>query len=112
MIGIYGMLSYWVRRRTAELGIRTALGANRNTLLSLVVGQAITMAAIGVALGASLAALLTRFIESQLYAVQPMDWVSFVVTAAIMMAAAVVASLAPALRALRLDPLVALRSVQ
>ena len=112
VIGIYGMLSYWVRRRTAELGIRTALGANRNTLLSLVVGQAITMAAIGVALGASLAALLTRFIESQLYAVQPMDWVSFVVTAAIMMAAAVVASLAPALRALRLDPLVALRSVQ
>ena len=112
VIGIYGMLSYWVRRRTAELGIRTALGANRNTLLSLVVGQAITMAAIGVALGASLAALLTRFIESQLYAVQPMDWVSFGITAAIMMAAAVFASLAPALRALRLDPLVALRSVQ
>jgi predicted permease len=112
VIGIYGMLSYWVRRRTAELGIRTALGANRNTLLSLVVGQAITMAAIGVALGASLAAALTRFIESQLYAVQPMDWVSFGVTAAIMMAAAVLASLAPALKALRLDPLVALRSVQ
>jgi len=112
VIGIYGMLSYWVRRRTAELGIRTALGAGRGTLLSLVVGQALTMAVIGVALGASLAAVLTRLIESQLYAVQPMDWVSFGVTAAIMMAAAVVASVAPALRALRLDPLVALRSVQ
>jgi predicted permease len=112
VIGIYGMLSYWVRRRTAELGIRTALGANRGTLLTLVVRQAITMAAIGVVLGATLAAGLTRFIESQLYAVQPMDWVSFGVTAAIMMAAAVLASLAPALKALRLDPLVALRSVQ
>jgi ABC-type antimicrobial peptide transport system permease subunit len=81
VIGIYGMLAYSVRRGTAELGIRTALAANRNTLLSLVVGQAITMAAIGVP-GASLAAALMRFIESQLYAVQPMDWVSFGVTAA------------------------------
>ena len=86
VIGIYGMLSYWVRRRTAELGIRTALGANRGSLLGLVVGQALTMATVGVAVGASLAAGLTRFIESQLYAVQPMDWVSFGVTAAIMMA--------------------------
>ena len=112
VIGIYGMLSYWVRRRTAELGIRTALGANRGSLLRLVVGQALTMATVGVVLGASLAAGLTRFIESQLYAVQAMDWVSFGVTAAIMMAASLLASLAPALRALRLDPLVALRSVQ
>ena len=112
VIGIYGMLSYWVRRRTAELGIRTALGANRATLLRLVVGQALVMATLGVLLGATLAAGLTQFIESQLYAVQPMDWPSFAMTAAIMMAAATLASLAPALRTLRLDPLVALRSTQ
>jgi putative ABC transport system permease protein len=109
VIGIYGMLSYWVRRRTAEIGIRAALGANRTRLLSLVVGQALTMATIGVAAGAALAAGLTRFIEAQLFAVQPMDWVSFSGTAAVMLAAATVASLAPAVRALRLDPIVALR---
>ncbi|MGH9176803.1 MAG: FtsX-like permease family protein, partial [Vicinamibacterales bacterium] len=71
IIGIYGMLSYWVRRRTAEIGIRAALGANRSSLLSLVVGQALAMAAIGVGVGGALAAGLTRFIEAQLYAVQP-----------------------------------------
>jgi ABC-type antimicrobial peptide transport system permease subunit len=112
VIGIYGMLSYWVRRRTAELGIRTALGAKRASLLALIVGQAMLMATVGVLAGAGLAAALTRFIESQLYAVQPMDWVSFVTTAAIMLTAAALASVAPALRALRLDPLVALRSTQ
>jgi predicted permease len=110
LIGLYGMLSYWVRRRTAEIGIRTALGANRPRLLALVAGQALAMAAIGVALGAVLAAFLTRYIESSLFAVQAMDWVSFIGTAAVMMAAAVVASVAPALKALRLDPVVALRS--
>jgi predicted permease len=110
VIGIYGMLSYWVRRRTAEIGIRVALGANRGRLLSLVVGQALAMAAIGVGVGAVLAAVLTRFIETQLYSVQPMDWVSFGVTGAVMMTAATIASLAPAVRALRLNPIVALRA--
>jgi predicted permease len=110
VIGIYGMLSYWVRRRTAEIGIRAALGANRQRLLALVVGQALIMAAIGVSLGAVLAAGLTRFVEAQLFAVQAMDWISFVGTAGLMLAAATIASLAPALRALRLDPIAALRS--
>ena len=110
VIGIYGMLSYWVRRRTAEIGIRTALGANRGQLLALVVRQALTMAVAGVVVGAMLAAVLTRFIETQLFAVRPMDWSSFAGTAAVMLAAAVAASLAPALRALRLDPIRALRS--
>ena len=110
VIGIYGMLSYWVRRRTSEIGIRAALGADRSRLLSLIIGQALTMAAVGVVAGAVLAAILTRFIETQLYAVQPMDWVSFAMTAAVMMVAALVASLAPALRALKLNPIIALRA--
>jgi predicted permease len=110
VIGLYGMLSYWVRRRTAEIGIRAALGANRTRLLSLVVGQALAMALVGVTLGAVLAAFLTRFIEASLYAVQPMDWVSFGLTATIMLGAAFVASVAPAIRALRLNPIVALRA--
>jgi ABC-type antimicrobial peptide transport system permease subunit len=110
VIGIYGMLSYWVRRRTAEIGIRAALGANRGHLLRLVVGQAIAMAAIGVAIGAMIAAGLTAFIEAQLFGVQPMDWLSFGGTALVMIGAAAVASFAPAVRALRLDPVAALRT--
>ena len=110
LIGLYGMLSYWVRRRTAEIGIRVALGADRLRLLLLVVGQAVTMVVIGVTVGALLAAFLTRYIEASLFAVQAIDWVSFIGTAAIMLAASIVASLAPALRALRLDPVNALRS--
>ena len=77
-----------MRRRTAEIGIRAALGADRTRLLSLVVGQALVMAVIGVGLGAALAAVLTRFIETQLSSVQPMDWVSFASTAAVMLIAA------------------------
>jgi predicted lysophospholipase L1 biosynthesis ABC-type transport system permease subunit len=110
VIGIYGMLSYWVRRRTSEIGIRAALGANQSRLLSLVVGQAMTMAAVGVLVGAVMAAGLTRLIESQLYAVQAMDWMSFAATAAVMLVAAAAASLAPAVRALRLNPIAALRT--
>jgi putative ABC transport system permease protein len=110
VIGVYGMLSYWVRRRTAEIGIRTALGANRGQLLALVVRQAITMAVAGVVVGALLAAALTRLIEAQLFAVRPLDWMSFVGAAGLMLAAAIVASVSPALRALRLDPIRALRS--
>jgi predicted permease len=110
VIGIYGMLSYWVRRRTAEIGIRAALGADRSQVLRLVVGQALTLAAIGIVIGAVLAAGLTRYVETQLFGVQAMDWMSFGGTALIMMIAATIASLAPAIRALRLDPVAALRS--
>jgi predicted permease len=110
LIGIYGTLSYWVRRRTAEIGIRAALGADRFRVLRLVVGQAMLLTIIGVAGGVLLAAALSRLIQSQLYAVQPVDWVSFLTTGALMIAAALVASLAPAIRALRVNPIVALRS--
>jgi ABC-type antimicrobial peptide transport system permease subunit len=110
LIGIYGTLAYWVRRRTAEIGIRTALGADRSRVLRLVVGQAMTLTAIGVVTGAILAAALGRFVQTQLYGVQPIDWVSFTGTAAVMVLAALIASLAPAMRALRIDPMLALRA--
>lgn len=110
VIGIYGTLAYWVRRRTAEIGIRSALGADRRRLLGLVLGQALAMTVIGVAVGALVAAGLGRFVQNQLYAVQTIDWVSFVGTAVVMLVAATIASLAPAFRALRVDPIVALRS--
>ncbi len=109
LIGIYGTLSYWVRRRTAEIGLRAALGADRSRVLRLVVGQALTLTIIGVVIGAGLAAGLSRFIQTQLYDVQAIDWISFAGTAAVMIVAALVASLAPAIRALRVNPIVALR---
>jgi predicted permease len=109
IIGIYGLLAYWVGQRTREIGVRAALGANRGQLMGLVVGQGLTLAAIGVVAGGVAAAALGRFVETQLYSVQPLDIVSFAATAGVMIATAFIASVVPALRALRIDPINALR---
>ena len=109
IIGIYGLLAYWVGQRTREIGVRAALGANRGQLMGLVVGQGLMLAAIGVIAGGLAAAGLGRFVETQLYSVRPLDIVSFGVTAGVMILTAFVASLVPALRTLRIDPINALR---
>jgi len=109
IIGIYGLLAYWVGQRTREIGVRAALGANRGQLMGLVVGQGLTLALIGVVAGGVAAAVLGRFVETQLYSVQSLDIVSFAVTAGIMIATAFIASVVPALRTLRIDPINALR---
>jgi predicted permease len=109
IIGIYGLLAYWVGQRTREIGVRAALGANRGQLMGLVVGQGLTLALIGVAAGGIAAAALGRFVETQLYSVQPLDIASFAVTAGIMIATTFIASVVPALRTLRIDPINALR---
>jgi putative ABC transport system permease protein len=110
LIGIYGTLSYWVRRRTAEIGIRAALGAARSRVLRMVVGQALTLTGVGILFGALLAVGLARLMQSQLYGVAVIDWVSFAATAGAMMMATLLASVAPAVRALRVDPVTALRA--
>ena len=109
IIGIYGLLAYWVGKRTREIGVRAALGANRGQLMGLVVGQGLMLALIGVVAGGVAAAVLGRFVETQLYSVQSLDIVSFAVTAGIMIATAFIASVVPALRTLRIDPINALR---
>jgi len=109
IIGIYGLLAYWVGQRTREIGVRAALGANRGQLMGLVVGQGLMLAAIGVVAGGVAAAALGRFVETQLYSVQPLDIVSFAATAGVMIATAFIASVVPALRTLRIDPINALR---
>ncbi|HUQ87950.1 MAG TPA: ABC transporter permease [Vicinamibacterales bacterium] len=109
IIGIYGLLAYWVGQRTREIGVRAALGANRGQLMGLVVSQGLTLALIGVVAGGVAAAVLGRFVETQLYSVQPLDIVSFAVTAGVMIATAFIASVVPALRTLRIDPINALR---
>jgi putative ABC transport system permease protein len=109
LIGIYGLLAYWVGQRTREIGVRAALGAGRAQLIGLIVGQGVTLAVVGVVAGGLAAAGLGRFVETQLYAVRPFDIVSFAATAGVMIATAFIASLVPAFRALRVDPISALR---
>lgn len=109
IIGIYGLLAYWVGQRTREIGVRAALGANRGQLMGLVVGQGLMLALIGVLAGGAAAIALGRFVETQLYAVKALDVVSFAATAGVMIATAFFASVIPALRALRIDPINALR---
>jgi predicted permease len=109
IIAIYGLLAYSVGQRTREIGVRAALGAGRGQLLGLVVGQGLMLALIGVVAGGIAAAALGRFVETQLYAVRALDVVSYAATAGVMIATAFIASLVPALRALRIDPISALR---
>jgi putative ABC transport system permease protein len=109
IIGIYGLLAYWVGQRTREIGVRAALGANRGQLMRLVVGRGLLLALIGVVAGGVAAVALGRVVETQLYAVKALDIISFALTAGVMIATALVASLIPALRALRIDPITALR---
>ncbi|HVE79265.1 MAG TPA: FtsX-like permease family protein, partial [Gemmatimonadaceae bacterium] len=108
-VGIYGVMSYGVAQRSHELGIRMALGAARRDVLGLVLGQGARMAAVGVGLGLLGAFALTRFISSQLYAVSATDPVTFGVVAGVLLAAGLLATLIPAWRATRVDPVVALR---
>ena len=109
IIGIYGLLAYSVGQRTREIGVRAALGAGRGQLMGMILRQGVTLALVGVAAGGLAAAALGRFVETQLYSVRPLDIVSFAATAGVMIATAFVASLVPALRALRIDPINALR---
>jgi len=108
-VGIYGVMSYAVAQRTRELGVRVALGASRASVLRLVVRQGMTLVLAGVAIGVAGAAGLSRLIASQLYAVRGTDPATFGAVAVVLVTIALVAILVPAMRAMRLDPVVALR---
>ena len=108
-IGLYGVISYSVTRRTTEFGIRIAMGAGAGNLLGLVLGQGLRLALIGVAAGAAGALALTRFIRGLLFGVSSFDLLTFAEMAIVLIAVTVVACVVPARRALKVDPLVALR---
>ena len=108
-IGIYGVLAYLVQQRTSELGLRMALGASRGRLLSMVLGEGVRLAAIGIGLGLIAAFFAARAVAGMLYGVEPFDLVSFAGIACLLTLVALVACFAPAYRAMRVDPLVALR---
>lgn len=108
-IGIYGVLSYAVAERTNEIGIRMALGADRSAVLRLVVGQAMTLAGTGVALGLVGSAALSRLLASLLFGVTATDPLTFALVPLLLALVALAASTVPAARAIRVDPMVALR---
>jgi predicted permease len=109
IIGIYGVISYSVTQRTRELGIRIALGAQRNTVKGMVVRQGTLLAGIGVALGLVAAAVFTRIMVSFLFEISPLDPVTYCAVSAGLLVAAALASYLPAHRASGIDPIDALR---
>jgi putative ABC transport system permease protein len=109
-IGVYGVLSYAVSQRTQEIGVRMALGASRQSVFGLIVGDGAKLAAIGIVCGVLGAALVTRVVTSLLYNVSATDPLSFIATASFLALVALVASYIPARRATSVDPMVALRS--
>ncbi|HEV2420739.1 MAG TPA: ABC transporter permease [Candidatus Acidoferrales bacterium] len=108
-IGLYGLLSYEVARRTRELGIRMALGAQRKDLLRLVVGQGILLVLVGAAIGIGAAIGVTRFMSAMLYGIHANDPLTFIGVAVLLTVVALAACYIPARRAMRVDPIIALR---
>ena len=108
-VGIYGVISYTVTQRAHEIGIRMALGASRGGVLWLVLGQSLVLTVAGVFLGLAGSLLVSRVISGLLFNVRPTDPATFAIVAAFLAAVAALASLLPAGRASRVDPMVALR---
>jgi predicted permease len=108
-MGLYGLLSYEVARRTREIGLRMALGAQRREVLRLVLRRGIALAAVGAAFGVAASFGVTRYLTSLLYGVRPVDPLTFTAVAILLFLVAVVACAIPARRAISVDPMVALR---
>ena len=108
-VGIYGVMSYGVEQRTHEIGIRAAVGANRSDLLRLVLSQAVATALMGIGVGVVASFGLMRLLRSQLFGVKASDPATFFVVPVVLLMVAIVAAYFPALRATRVDPLMALR---
>jgi putative ABC transport system permease protein len=108
-VGIYGVMSYSVAQQTREIGIRIALGAQRSDVLKMTVIQGLKLVAIGLVIGVAAAFVLTRVMASLLFGISATDPVTFLTISVLLLAVALLASFIPALRATRIDPMVALR---
>jgi ABC-type antimicrobial peptide transport system permease subunit len=110
MVGLYGVMSYQVTQRTREIGVRMALGASRSQVLRMVVSRSAVLTSLGVGLGIAGSFGLTRFVRTLLFGVSPTSPWIFVAVAGALFVVAVFACFVPAVRAVRVDPLIALRS--
>ena len=110
IVGIYGVMAYSVAQRTREIGIRVALGAQRGELLGLLLRQGMGLVACGVAVGVVASVLFTRFLGALLFDVQPTDPLTFASVVLLLVGVSAAACFIPALRAMRVDPMVALRN--
>ena len=108
-VGLYGVMSYGVARRTHEMGIRVALGARRDQVLGMILREVMFTAGAGIVIGVAIAVGLTRYIRALLYGVQPIDPATISGAVCLMIFVALLAGWIPARRASRLDPMVALR---
>jgi ABC-type antimicrobial peptide transport system permease subunit len=109
-IGIYGVMAVMVRQRTREIGIRIALGANPRSVVRLVLGQALTLAAAGAVVGAAAAVLVARLLSGLLFEVRATDPATYMAIALLLGATAAIAAWRPARRAASVDPISALRA--
>jgi ABC-type antimicrobial peptide transport system permease subunit len=109
MIGLYGLISYTVQQRTREIGIRVALGAGPRDIFGMVIGEGLRAALIGISGGVVAGLGLMRLLASVLYGVKPSDWITFSGVALTLLVVALLACSVPARRAMRVDPIVALR---
>jgi putative ABC transport system permease protein len=108
-IGIYGVIAYSVTQRTREIGIRMALGAQRTQMLGMVLRQSLTLVLIGITIGFLVALAATRVMATLLYEVGANDFTTYAIVIVLLGAAAFLASYVPARRAMKVDPMVALR---
>jgi putative ABC transport system permease protein len=109
-LGLYGLLASFVVSRTREIGVRVALGAQRPDVLRLIVGQGARLVVVGLLLGVGAAALVTRFLQTLLFGVRPLDPLTFGTVSALLLIVGLLAALVPAWRAVTIDPVRALRS--
>jgi ABC-type antimicrobial peptide transport system permease subunit len=109
LAGVYGVMAYVVAQRTGELGLRMALGCEPWGIVRLVLGRAVWLALVGLAVGAGLCAVSARWVETLLYGVKPTDLAGYLIAAAAIGLVTLSAATLPALRAARIDPAVTLR---
>ena len=109
-VGLYGVIAYSTRQRTAEVGLRLALGATPASILSLIVGRGARLIAIGAVLGFGGAFAAMRFVRNQLFGVEPTDPITWLAVLAVLLVVGLIACVIPARRAMRIDPAAALRT--
>ncbi len=108
-VGLYGVVGYSVSQRTQEIGVRMAIGAQREDVLRMVLGGGMKLSALGLVIGLIAAVLLARLVTTMLFDVEPFDPMSYVATASLLATVSLLACYVPARRAMKVDPVIAMR---